>query len=345
LSVYLIDPLQDDRWEEFLERRHGSSIFHSRRWLKALKRTYGFEPVVLSTSSANQELENGLVFCRVKSRLRGRRLVSVPFSDHCEPLLSTAEEFAELKDYLVRWRDKGEYGYIEIRPVRPLDLETTAPFVKANEFVVHRLNLNLPIDEIFDGFHKDSIQRKIRRAERERLHCEEGRSDTLLQKFYELLIKTRRRQQSLPQPLDWFRNLVDTLGDSLQIRVASKGNIPLASIFTIRYKESLVYKYGCSDSRYNNLGGTHLLFWKAIQEANSAGLQELDLGRSDIGASGLITFKDRWGAAQQILTYWSYPGANANFFTGFQPLLKPLFKLAPDRLLQLAGTLLYRHAA
>lgn len=268
----------------------------------------------------------------------------MPFSDHCDPLVSTPEELADLKDYLVRWRDESKCSYIEIRPVRHWEVEAIAPFVKASEFVSHRLKLDLPIGEIFQGFHKDSVQRKIRRAERERLDYEAGRSDALLQKFYGLLLKTRRRQLTLPQPLGWFRNLIDTLGDSLQIRVASRGDVTLASILTIRYKRSLVYKYGCSDSRYNNLGGTHLLFWKAIQEANAAGFQEFDLGRSDISASGLITFKDRWGATRQTLTYWSYPEAHRSFFAGFQPLLKPLVKLMPDRLLQISGTLLYRHA-
>ena len=35
------------------------------------------------------ELANGIVFCRVESRLTGRRLVSLPFSDHCDPLVDS----------------------------------------------------------------------------------------------------------------------------------------------------------------------------------------------------------------------------------------------------------------
>jgi hypothetical protein len=344
LSVYLIDPLQDERWNELLVRHRGASIFHTRGWLQALSRTYGFAPIVLSTSPPNQDLENGLVLCPVNSRLTGKRLVSVPFSDHCEPLVSTPEELAELKDCLVGWKNKNGWGYIEIRPVCQLDSQAASPFVKAKEFVLHRLKLDSAISEIFQGFHKDSVQRKIRRAEREELEYEEGRSDALLQKFYYLLLKTRRRQQSLPQPLDWFRNLIDTLGDLLKIRIVSRGEVTFASILTIRCKNSLVYKYGCSDSRYNNLGGTHLLFWRAIQEAKTAGLQEFDFGRSDIGAPGLITFKDRWGAARQTLTYWNYPGAHSHFLPVVQSLVRPLLKVAPDLLLRLAGTLLYRHA-
>ncbi len=344
LSVYLIDPIQDERWNEFLKRHPRASIFHTRGWLQALSRTYGFAPTVLSTSSPNQDLENGLVLCSVNSRLTGNRLVSVPFSDHCEPLVNTPEELAELKDFLVEWKNENAWEYVEIRPLSQLAPQAAAPFVTTKEFVLHRLTLDSTISEIFQKLHKNSVQRKIRRAEREELDYEEGQSDALVEKFYHLLLRTRRRQQSLPQPIAWFRNLIDTLGDSLKIRVASKGKATVASILTIRYKNSLVYKYGCSDARYNYLGGTHLLFWRAIQEAKAAGLQEFDLGRSDVGALGLITFKERWGAARQPLMYWNYRGAQSHFLSVFQPLIGPLFQVAPDFCLRLAGTLLYRHA-
>jgi hypothetical protein len=35
-----------------------------------------------------------LVFCRVRSWLTGRRSISLPFSDHCEPLVESHEALA-----------------------------------------------------------------------------------------------------------------------------------------------------------------------------------------------------------------------------------------------------------
>ena len=77
-------------------------------------------------------------------------------------------------------------------------------------------------------------------------------------------------------------------------------------MITIRHKDTLTYKYGCCDARFNNLGSMHLLFWNAIQEAKSAGLRMLDFGRTNADQQGLITFKNRWGAAQSVLTYSRY---------------------------------------
>src|SRR5262245_25827296 len=86
LMVHRVDHVRDRRWPEFLKRDSRASVFHSSEWLEALRRTYAYEPTVLTTSAPGEDLVNGLVFCRIRSWLTGTRIVSVPFSDHCEPL-------------------------------------------------------------------------------------------------------------------------------------------------------------------------------------------------------------------------------------------------------------------
>src|SRR5216683_3051172 len=87
-NVHEIDPLGDPRWDQLVENHPKASVFHSANWLRALQSAYDYDPVVLTTSPPGVALSNGLVFCRIKSWLTGRRLVSLPFSDHCEPLVS-----------------------------------------------------------------------------------------------------------------------------------------------------------------------------------------------------------------------------------------------------------------
>jgi lipid II:glycine glycyltransferase (peptidoglycan interpeptide bridge formation enzyme) len=188
------------------------------------------------------------------------------------------------------------------------------------------------------------VQRKIQRAERERLHYEEGTSEDLIQKFYRLLVMTRRRQYLPPQPIGWFRGLVAAFGRDIAIRVVSKESKAIAAILTLSHKKSMIYKYGCSDAAYNNLGGTALLFWKTIQEAKQLGFEELELGRSDLDNAGLVAFKDRWGAARRSIDYWTYPGTRG-FGSGVwkKRLARRLVPIAPDLALEAAGKLLYRH--
>lgn len=319
-------------------------MFHTTGWLEALQRTYGYEPVAYTTTSPGIELTTGLVLSRVYSQITGRRLVSLPFSDHCEPLVSRRDELQALLDSVELHCEKEGWKYVEIRPrttcgVSPAGMEP------GQVFSFHTVDLNPGLDEIFRRFHKDSIQRKIRRAEREGLIYEEGRSEAILRKFYRLLLRTRRRHRLPPPPLAWFRNLVNCLDARVKVRLASKDGQPIASILTLSHKDVLVYKYGGSDASFHSLGGMHLLFWSMIQEGKSSGARTLDLGRSDCDNRGLITFKDRWGATRSQLTYWRYPGrqASGHAASWLIPAAKKIFGCIPDSLLVAAGKLLYRH--
>src|SRR6266849_5551657 len=92
VAVYTLDPLQDPRWAEFVKSQLRASIFHTPGWLEAIRRTYGYQTVAYTTSPPTASLANGVVLCRVNSWLTGRRMVSLPFADHCEPLVERPED-------------------------------------------------------------------------------------------------------------------------------------------------------------------------------------------------------------------------------------------------------------
>ena len=342
-KVFQLDPLQDPRWKSFVSTHPDTSIFHHVDWLKALKSCYGYEPTALTLSPPESLLENGLVFCAVRSPLTGNRLVSIPFSDHCEPLVNDSNELETFVADLTTRVENSDLKYFELRPIFH-SLDDTKNLAVSQNYYFHRLDLRPSEQALFRKFHKDSVQRKIRRAERERLRYEQGNSELLLQHFYKLMIATRKRQGLPPQPLKWFRTVLSCMGENAQVRVAFKGDTPIASILTLTTRRSLVYKYGCSDPTFTNLGGTALLFWHAIQQAKAAGIEELDMGRSDITNTGLITFKQRWGAELSPVNYWRYPrGAATSNPERLIRYVKKLISNAPDQALVILGNLLYRH--
>ena len=343
MDVYEIDPLQDPRWTELVENHGRASLFHDKRWLQALQTAYGYGCIVVSTCPPHAPLTNGLVFCRVKSWLTGTRLVSLPFSDHCEPLVENSDALDRLLLHTRGSVEDGRAKYMEIRPIGSVPGDATG-LAKTKAYFLQRLDLRKSAQELFCGFHRDCVQRKIRRSERECLEYDEGNSEELLKNFYGLLVMTRRRQHLPPQPISWFRSLIAAFDTDLKIRVASKNGVPIASILTIHHKNVVTYKYGCSDARHHKLGGMVFLFWKTIQEAKDKGYEELDMGRSDTDNPGLVAFKSHWGSTCSVLNYWQYPSS----VTGLQSpwkmkLLTNLVSIAPDASLIAAGNLLYRH--
>ena len=306
-DVHVLDPLTDARWTDLLERHPRASVFHSRGWLEALKRTYGYEPIVLTTT-ANGPLENGLALCRVKTWL-ARRLVSLPFSDHCDPLIDRPEDLEAVIEFLAGEMEKERWRSLELRP----RCSQPPGLVSGSCYCLHTLDLTRPAEQIFDGFHASSTRRAIRRAEREGLSYEAGTSEQLLSAFYRLLRLTRRRHGLPPQPMAWFRNvLVACLRltrRSPTIHLASKDGVPIAGILTLSFNKTMVYKYGGSAAAYHPLGGMPFLFWRAIQAAKALGVEELDLGRSDLDQPGLIAFKAHLGAGAVGADLLHAPGA------------------------------------
>ncbi len=344
MTVYELDPLTDARWPAFLSRHPQSSIFHTRAWLEALRQTYGYKPLAFTTSSG-ELLSNGLVLCEVKSCITGRRLVSLPFSDHCQPL-ANGSELRAILEHLQGYRYKRRFHHIELRPLTLIDgMDQYADFALSAKFSFQTIDLRSDVDGIYRNFHDSCIRRKIRRAERENLQYSAGRSVDLLEKFRRLLLLTRRRHKLPPQPISWFRNLAQCLGDSITFHLVSKADTPVASIVTLIYRNSIVYKYGCSDPQFNNLGGTPFLFWKVIQQAKAEGIEEFDLGRSDYDDPGLIAFKEHLGAASSELCYYRNPATRLRpqSETGPPPLFRRVLSRLPDPLFAGAGELFYRH--
>ena len=339
------DPAEDPQWSSLLERHPAASVFHSPGWLTALRQTYGYRPFVV-TVSPGSTIENGLVACRVNG-WPSRRLVSLPFSDHCAPLLETPDDLAEMLPYLIEAAGKGGSADVELRPRDSAgsSFESTAGahgLRPGGRYSLHRLDLRSAEEQIFQRFHH-SAQRAVRRAEREGLTYDAGTSERLLASFYRLLRMTRRRHRLPPQPLEWFRSLLRNLGDGISIHVASKDREPIASMLTLSFRKIVYYKYGGSDAALHRLGGMPFLFWRVIRDARAGGFEELDLGRSDLDQPGLIAFKEHLGATSSTLTYYCYPAERRAARHGWvSRLARGTVAYLPDAALDLAGKLIYR---
>ena len=345
MNVYEIDPIRDDRWGTFLEAEPRASIFHTRGWLEALHRTYGYTPIVFTTSPPKEPLTNGLAFCEISSWLSGSRLVSMPFSDHCASLVQSWEQLTYISSYLQTKLARKKWNYIEIRSPSPIAVQYFHNCGENMFFPIHKLTLTDTREQIWQRLHKDCIRRKIQRAAREQLFCEEEMSDSLLRQFYGLLLMTRRRHGVPPQPIAWFQNLVDCLGGKVKIRLAFKDGRAIAGILTLRYKQVMTYKYGCSDSKFSNLGGIQHLIWSAIQEGLEDRVWEFDMGRSDPEQVGLIAFKRRWGAVESQLAYLRSPVRplhNTSRRRSGQ-ISKYICSHVPSCVLAAAGRALYKH--
>jgi hypothetical protein len=344
--IHEFDPVLDSRWQALIQHDPRACVFHSPNWLRVLQRTYGYTPIGLTTNRPGETLTNAAVFAVVKSWMVSPRLVSLPFSDHVQPLFDSSAEFKELLDTLQRWRGNRRWKSIELRPqIEASPANSWSPFHEGQHFVIQSIDLRVGLDRLFGNLHTDSIRRKIRKAVKSQVKEEAGNNETLLGDFFRLHLKTRRRQSLPPPPIAWFRNILQIFGPQAKIRVAYKGGVPIGSIMTLRFKDKAVYKYGCTDKSFQNLGTMPFLLWNAIEEEHATGASEFDLGRSEVANEGLIAFKAKFGAQCAPLTYRILPGKDYSI-DGVDwklALAKRIFGLLPEKSLEHIGRLIYPH--
>jgi GNAT acetyltransferase-like protein len=348
MRFYQLDPIQDERWANFTQWHPRASVFHSVAWLKALQNTYGYEPIAFTTSPPAGELKNGVVFCRVNSWITGHRLVSLPFSDHCEPLFDSLEDINFLLRYLQAAAERENWKYLEVRPLEVNfgEADNGIGLAPAVKYFFHEVDIRSALNEVFRSLDKDSVQRRVQRAQQIGLIEKCGNFGDLLKEFYCLLVMTRRRHHIPPPPFAWFRNLVHCQREALVVRVAYQDETPIAAILTLRFRDVVYYKYGCSDARFKHLGAMPWLLWNAIGAAKSDGASKFDMGRTEDSNAGLLAFKNHWVPHPRRLVYWRYPDSSSLFDSAYSwkmRIAKRIFSYMPGRVLTITGKLLYRH--
>jgi len=258
-------------------------------------------------------------------------------------LLSDPRVLAECMAWLHAECSRQPWKYVELRPLSQIR-DSESGLQPSRSYYIHELDLNPSVDQLFRNLHKDSIQRRIQRAEREELSLITGRSEELVNDLYRLILRTRKRHHLLPQPHAWFKNLVECMGDKVEIRLARKNDTPIAGILTLRHGTTVTYKYGCSDERLHYLGVMPLLLWNVIQESKAAGVETIDFGRSDLDQESLIAFKGKFGTTKRLLNYYRYPRASTRKPMAWgEDAVRQVFSMLPDSVSSTAGRLVYRH--
>jgi len=240
-----------------------------------------------------------------------------------------------------RWK------YLELRPIDKTfgDICERFDFLPGARYFLHKLDLRRDLNVVLASLDKHCVRRRIQRAERAGLAEKCGRSEDLLKPFYALFVVTRGRHGVPPMPYTWFQNLLHCMGEALEIRLAFKDNIPIAGVLTLRFKDTVYFKYGCSEARFHRFGATPWLLWNAIKAGKSSGANLFDMGRTEGNNDGLLNFKNHWVPQPQKLSYWKFPVVSSLYSTnGWKfKIAKRIFFHMPNKLLSMSGSVLYRH--
>ena len=338
----LINPLEEENWNNLLISTPGCSFFHTSNWADVLSKSYNYKPFYLCARKENTFISL-LPVMEVNSALTGRRGVCLPFTDTCEPVAENAQQFQKLFDQAVSLGKKQKWKYLEIRGGEKY-LSAKKP---SQLFWGHTLDLSCAQQQLFSNL-RDSTRRNIKKAQNENINVTISTSPQSMMDFYRLNTMTRRKHGLPPQPYKFFQHLHNQViaRDMGFIATAFLRDCAIAANVYLNFGKEVIYKYGASDKAFQHLRANNLVMWEAIKWSIDQGFAKLYFGRTEPENEGLMQFKAGWGVKPYKIYYYRYDLQKNGFavdHSEINPFFTKLFSKLPLPVLEIMGRILYRH--
>lgn len=332
IKISILTPSDEPAWQDYVNSHPDATIYHTLEWRDILYNEYGFEPLYLIAKE--EERVVGILPLFLIKNLRGRRLVSLPFSIYGGPVGDSKEVVSALLKKCVEMVKEGRAASLEIKPCKHLDVE-----VPGLSFDDWGIGMAVDLTPGMDVLWKRLTDRNdVSRAVREGLKFKPSEGEGI-DKFYRLQLATRKRL-GLPAPsLRYYNSFFKEMGGCVKLAMIEREGIPVAGGIFFVYKDKILYALGASDHRYLHLRPNDLLIWEMMKWSASAGYKEFDLGPTPSGNDGLLHFKKKWGGKENLVKRCFYPSIQKNIVN---PEGNILFKMLPLSVSKLVGSKVIR---
>jgi hypothetical protein len=341
-KIEITNPLSQPEWNEIIKQSDLASPFLTSNWAKVLNETYDYKPFYFLIKETKDNTLAGIIpFLQVDSFLTGKRGVSLPFTDYCPPLffkkISFNSIFSLIKDFAV----ESGWQYVEFRDGEELFKEDPS-----EKYYIHAMELTSDIDQLHKNV-KSNTKRNIKKAENSGVEIKIGNSEEDVETYYNLHCLTRQRHGVPPQPHSFFKNIYTNMikeGMGNVISASYKGEV-ISSCIYFYFGKKVIYKFGASDLKHQDVRANNLLMWKAISYFAEQGYTYFSFGKTDIENEGLRKYKLGYGAQERVLTYFRYNLNDEKFSLNNSRFasMEKVFNLMPVPILKMIGNVMYRH--
>lgn len=310
MPVLVVEPWTDARWDAYVASHPRATVYHTSAWIR-LVCEIGRYPSLCLLFERDGRVTGVLPLVAVDSRLTGKRISTLPFSDNCFALADDEETAHALVQEARTIRGRRAAAFYEMRgaPVlRDGSAAALSGFVRSSHFSNYVIPLAGDADAVRKTFARTSVRQTITKGERLGVVVRVGGAGDL-DAFYDLYVKNRRRHGIPPQPKSLFARILDRMNDAPQARLylAEHESKAYAGLIVVRYNGVTYAKYEGVDETRRDLVPLYPLFWKTIEDAVKAGDRFYDFGRTAADNPGLNEFKQRWGTTLVELPYYFDP--------------------------------------
>lgn len=314
-----VEPLAggEAQWDRFVTAAEGSTFCHLLGWREIMAEVLGHQPLYLVARDAEGEWRGVLPLVRVRSRLFGDYLLSMPFLNYGGPLGSEAAQGRLVEEALTRAR-RWRTDLLELRSRRPVPggLRTS-----------HRkLTVLLPLPETREQLWRDTFRAKlrsqIRRPMKEGMEARFGPEQA--EAFYEVFARNMRDLGTPVLPRRLFERIAGTFPEQALFAAIYLRETPVAAGCGFLWEGEFEMTWASSLREHNASAPNMLLYAACIEEVIRRGGRVFNFGRCTPGG-GTHRFKLQWGGSDTPLPWaqWSEREVDAT-----PSPERPLFRLA-----------------
>ncbi len=294
-AVHQLQHGENKAWDEYVSRCPEASHCHLSGWGRVIERSYGHRAFYL-LARENGEIKGILPLISMRSLLRRRSLVSLPFLDDGGICTTDEQIRAQLYEAALRLCEEQKANVLDLRHRSANNLDIPVHGSK----VILSLALAEHPDTMWKRFDA-KLRNQIRKAMKSGLTAAwsglEGLSD-----FYEVFAANMRDLGSPVHSRQFFAAIFDEFPESAKLMLVRKGQQIIGGAVCLSFRDTLIVPWASSYREYFSLCPNNLLYWEMIRWGCEQGYRRFDFGRSS-PQSGTYHFKKQWGTIEEPL-HW-----------------------------------------
>jgi len=296
-----VQPVGDEltvQWDGCVRAEDGWTHFHLYGWRHVIERVFGHECLYFAALDDLGTIQGVLPLVRLRSRVFGHYLVSMPFVNYGGPL-GSAEAVRALGDHARELARTSSAELLQLRSRRALELDLDASHHKIT------VVLDLPqggIAPLWDSL-KPKVRSQVRRPSKEGVRVVFGREQ--LDPFYGVFARHMHVLGTPVQSRRLFEVIAETFLDDVWFGCAYLGDQPIAAGCGFAWAREFEMTWASALREFNTIAPNMLLYWSFIERCIDRGLKTFNFGRCTPGG-GTHRFKRQWGSRDEELWWYQW---------------------------------------
>ena len=274
----------------------GGTFCHWHGWKTVIERVFGHECRYLGAYEGDT-LTGVLPLVRVRSRIFGHYLVSMPFLNYGGPL-GSREAIRALTDRAVALAEEGRAKLLELRSVQELPVDLPVSHRKITVL------MDLPRDPkaLWDGIPA-KVRSQVRRPQKEGVTVSFGLDQ--VDPFYLVFAQHMRDLGTPVQSRRLFEAVAQEFPNDVWFGCAYLHGRAIAGGCGFRRGDEYEMTWASSLREFNATAPNMLLYWTFMERCVAEGVTRFNFGRCTPD-SGTHRFKRQWGARDVPLWWYQH---------------------------------------